>query len=294
MSLKEKGLRELNQGKGYLLEVGPRVFDLSSRTHLMGVLNVTPDSFSDGGRFFKLEEAVNQGLKLAEGGADIIDIGGESTRPGSEPVPIEEELHRVIPVIQELNKRTQVPISIDTYKSRVAKEALDSGALMVNDISGLRVDPGMKKLVAEYRVPVVLMHIRGTPKNMQENPKYENLIEDIKGYLKDSISIAEEVGIDQEKIIIDPGIGFGKTLNDNLRILKNLREFKDLGKPVMVGVSRKSFIGKILDLPTDERLEGSLAALAVAVMNGANILRVHDVKESKRAAKLADAILGSN
>ena len=293
MNFKEKGLKELNQKKGYMLELGLKTLDLSARTHLMGVLNVTPDSFSDGGKFFKLEKAVKQGLKLAEEGADIIDVGGESTRPGSEPVTIDEELRRVIPVIEELTKRIQVPISIDTYKSRVAKEALDSGASMVNDISGLRYDPEMKKVVAEYDVPVVLMHIKGTPKNMQESPKYENLLEEIKSYLNQSISIAEEAGIGEDKIIIDPGIGFGKTLDDNLKILKNLVEFKSLGKPVMIGVSRKSFIGKILDLPTDERLEGSLASMAVAIMNGANILRVHDVKESKRVAKLVDAILTS-
>jgi dihydropteroate synthase len=293
MNLNGQGLKELNQRKGYLLEIGQRVLDLSSRTHLMGVLNVTPDSFSDGGKFFKLEEAVKQGLQLAEEGAEIIDVGGESTRPGSEPIAIEEELRRVIPVIEELTKRIKMPISIDTYKSRVAKEALDSGASMVNDISGLRYDPEMKKVIAEYDVPLVLMHIKGTPKNMQENPKYENLLEDIKSYLNQSISIAEEAGIGEDKIIIDPGIGFGKTLNDNLKILKNLREFKSLGRPIMIGVSRKSFIGKILDLPTDERLEGSLASMAVAIMNGANILRVHDVKESKRVAKLVDAILKS-
>jgi dihydropteroate synthase len=293
VNLNEQGLKELNQRKGYLLEIGQRVLDLSSRTHLMGVLNVTPDSFSDGGRFFKLEEAVKQGLKLAEEGADIIDVGGESTRPGSEPVAIEEELRRVIPVIEQLTKMIQVSISIDTYKSRVAKEALDSGALMVNDISGLRFDPEMKKVIAEYDVPVVLMHIKGTPKNMQESPKYKNLLEEIKSYLNESISIAEKAEIDENKIIIDPGIGFGKTLNDNLKILKNLREFKSFDRPVMIGVSRKSFIGKILDLPTDERLEGSLALMAVAIMNGANILRVHDVKESKRVAKLVDAILKS-
>ena len=293
MNLKGQGLKELNQKKGYLLEIGQRVLDLSSRTHLMGVLNVTPDSFSDGGKFFKLEEAIKQGLKLAEEGADMIDIGGESTRPGSEPVTIEEELRRVIPVIEELTKMIQVPISIDTYKSRVAKEALDSGASMVNDISGLRYDPEMKKVIAKYDVPVVLMHIKGTPKNMQENPHYDNLIEEIKTYLIESIKIAKEAGIDGDKIIIDPGIGFGKTPEDNLRILKNLNEFTELGRPLMVGVSRKSFIGKILNLPTEERLEGSLASMAAAIMNDANILRVHNVKESKRVAKLVDAILTS-
>lgn len=291
MNFREKGLKEFREKKRFILELGQKTFDLYSRTHLMGVLNVTPDSFSDGGKFFKLEEAIKQGLKLAEEGADIIDVGGESTRPGSEPVTIDEELRRVLSVIKQLAQQIDVPISIDTYKSRVAKEALGSGASMVNDISGLRFDPEMKKVIAEHDVPVVLMHIEGTPKNMQESPKYENLLEDIKSYLNQSISIAEEAGIGEDKIIIDPGIGFGKALDDNQKILKNLREFKSLGRPVMIGVSRKSFIGKILDLPTDERLEGSLASMAVAIMNGANILRVHDVKESKRVAKLVDAIL---
>ena len=293
MNFREKGLKEFREKKRFILELGQKTLDFYSRTHLMGVLNVTPDSFSDGGKFFKLEEAIKQGLKLTEEGVDMIDIGGESTRPGSEPVTIEEELRRVIPVIEELTKRIKIPISIDTYKSKVAKEALDSGASMVNDISGLRYDPEMKKVVAKYDVPVVLMHIQGTPKNMQENPRYDNLLEEIKNYLSESISIAEEAEIDENKIIIDPGIGFGKTLEDNLKILKNLVEFKSLGRPIMIGVSRKSFIGKILDLPTDERLEGSLASMAVAIMNGANILRVHDVKESKRVAKLVDAILTS-
>jgi len=293
MNFKEKGLNQLKEEKAspYFLEFRNRRLDLSSRTHLMGVLNVTPDSFSDGGKFFKLEQAIKQGLKLADEGADIIDIGGESTRPGSEPVPLEEELGRVIPVIEELAKRTKVPISIDTYKSRVAKAALDSGASMVNDISSLRFDAQMKKLLAEYKVPLVLMHIQGTPKNMQDNPHYQDVVEEIKTYLKESIRMAKEAGIDEGKLIVDPGIGFGKTLEDNLKILKDLKEFLPLGRPLLIGVSRKSFIGKILDLTVEERLEGSLAALVVSVMNGANILRVHDVKESKRIARLVDAIL---
>ena len=293
MNLKEEGLNQLKEKSTseYFLEFRNRRLNLSSRTHLMGVLNVTPDSFSDGGRFFKLDEAIKQGVSLAEEGADIIDVGGESTRPGSEPVSLEEELRRVIPVIEELAKRTDVPISIDTYKSKVVKEALDSGAQMVNDISALRFDPEMKNVVTYYRIPVALMHIKGTPKNMQENPFYENVVEKIKDYLKESIKLAKDAGIDEDKIIIDPGIGFGKNLEDNLKIIRNLKEFTDLGRPLLIGVSRKSFIGKILDLPVKERLEGSLAALAVSIMNGANILRVHDVKESKRVARLVDAIL---
>jgi dihydropteroate synthase len=293
MNFEGKKLNQIKEEKAseYFLEFRNRKLNLSSRPHLMGVLNVTPDSFSDGGRFFKLDEAIKQGVSLAEEGADIIDVGGESTRPGSEPVSLEEELRRVIPVIEELAKRTDVPISIDTYKSKVVKEALDSGAQMVNDISALRFDPEMKNVVTYYRIPVALMHIKGTPKNMQENPFYENVVEEIKDYLKESIKLAKDAGIDEDKIIIDPGIGFGKNLEDNLKIIRNLKEFTDLGRPLLIGVSRKSFIGKILDLPVKERLEGSLAALAVSIMNGANILRVHDVKESKRVARLVDAIL---
>lgn len=288
--------RVLNQHKeektsGRFLEFRDRRLNLLSRTHLMGILNVTPDSFSDGGKFFKLEQAIKQGIKMADEGADIIDVGGESTRPGSEPVPIEEELRRVIPLIEKLTKEIEAPISIDTYKSRVAKAALDSGASMVNDISSLRFDPEMKNLLAEYKAPVVLMHIQGTPKNMQDDPYYVNLIGEIKAYLEESVRMAKEAGIAEDKIIVDPGIGFGKTAEDNLKILKNLKEFLGLGRPLLIGVSRKSFIGKILDLQVEERLEGSLAALAVCIMNGANVLRVHDVKESKRVARLVDEIL---
>jgi dihydropteroate synthase len=265
--------------------------DFSSRTHIMGILNVTPDSFSDGGKFFKLEDAVRQGINMAEEGADIIDVGGESTRPGSNPLAVEEESSRVIPVIEALSKEIDIPISIDTYKAKVAKEALDAGAQMINDISALRFDPEMKNVAAKHNVPIVLMHIKGTPKNMQENPWYEDVFSEITEYLRESIKIATEAGIDSGKIIIDPGIGFGKRLEDNLNILKNLKKISILGCPILIGCSRKSFIGKILDLPVEERLEGSLAALAVAIMNGANIVRVHDVKESKRVAGLVDAVL---
>jgi dihydropteroate synthase len=218
-------------------------------------------------------------------------VGGESTRPGSDPVTIEEELSRVIPVIEALSKEIDVPISIDTYKSEVAKKALDAGAEMINDISALRFDPQMKKIAAERQVPIVLMHIKGTPKNMQQNPYYDDVIEEIIKYLKESTKRAKDAGIEKENIIIDPGIGFGKRLEDNLNILKNLKKFSILDCPILVGPSRKSFIGKILDLPVEERLEGSLAALAVSIMNGANIVRVHDVKEGKRVASLVDEIL---
>ncbi len=265
--------------------------NLSSRTHIMGILNVTPDSFSDGGLYYEPEKAIEHALKLIEDGADIIDIGGESTRPGSEPVPEEEELKRVIPVIKRLRRESKIPISIDTYKSKVARQALDAGASMVNDISGLRFDPEMKKVVAEYKVPVVLMHIKGTPKTMQTNPSYEALIPEIMDYLREGIMIALESGIREDLIIIDPGIGFGKTFEHNLAIIKNLHEFTYLEKPILIGPSRKAFIGKILgDVPPSMRLEGTLGAVAVAIFNGANIVRVHDVKETVKVAKVVDAI----
>ncbi|MEW6116090.1 MAG: dihydropteroate synthase [Nitrospirota bacterium] len=265
--------------------------DFSNRTYIMGVLNITPDSFSDGGLFFDREKAVEHAYKLIQDGADILDIGGESTRPGSDPVPLEEEINRTIPVIQAIAKEINVPISIDTYKAEVARRALDAGASMVNDISGLRFDPEMPKVAAAYGVPVVVMHIKGTPKSMQQNPVYEALIPEVMDYLRGSIQIAREHNIAEDKILIDPGIGFGKTFQHNLEIICNLREFTQLGKPIVMGVSRKAFIGKILgDVPATERLEGTAAAVAISIFNGAHIVRVHDVKEMVRVAKVADAV----
>ena len=265
--------------------------DFSKKTYIMGVLNVTPDSFSDGGLFFNEKKAVERALGLIEDGADIIDIGGESTRPGSEPVPVEEEIRRTIPAIKAISKEIKVPISIDTYKAAVAKHALDAGASMVNDISGLRFDPDMPKVVAEYKVPVIIMHIKGRPKDMQQSTVYEALIPEIMDYIRASILLARNFGILEDRIIIDPGIGFGKTFEHNLEIIKNLKEFTLLGRPVAVGVSRKAFIGKILgDVPPSERLEGTASAVAISIFNGANIIRVHDVKEMAKVAKVADAI----
>ncbi len=257
----------------------------------MGILNVTPDSFTDGGKFFTKDSAVEHGLRMAEDGADIIDVGGESTRPGSDFVEINEEIRRTIPVIEELARRTKIPISIDTYKAGVAERALDAGASIVNDISGLRFDPEMAKVVAKSGVPVIVMHIKGTPKDMQVNPVYEALIPEIIDYLRTSMRTAVDAGVRDDRLILDPGIGFGKTFQHNLEILKNLREFTLLGKPLAVGPSRKAFLGKILnDAPPSERLEGTAAAVAVSVMNGADIVRVHDVKEMAKVARVADAI----
>lgn len=267
------------------------ILDFSEKTCIMGILNITPDSFSDGGRYLDETSAINKALQMVEDGADIIDIGGESTRPGSEPVTVEEELRRVLPVIKSIAGGIKIPVSIDTYKSEIAKRALDAGASMVNDISGLRFDPEMAKAVSDYKVPVVIMHIKGTPKIMQHKPVYDLLIPEILEYLSQSITIAGEAGISDDVIMIDPGLGFGKTFEHNLEIIHNLHKFTLLGKPVLIGPSRKAFIGKILgDVPPNERLEGTAAAVAISIMNGANIVRVHDVKEMAKVAKVADAI----
>ena len=265
--------------------------DFSRKTCVMGILNITPDSFSDGGKFFEKSKAIKRAIQMVEDGADIIDIGGESTRPGSEPITIEEELRRTIPIITAVSKEINQPVSIDTYKSEVAKRALDAGVSLVNDISGLRYDPDMPNVIAQYDVPVIIMHIKGTPKNMQQNPIYEALIPEILDYLREGINIAESSGIPRDKIIIDPGIGFGKTFEQNLEIIHDLKIFSLLEKPICIGPSRKAFLGKILGATaTDERLEGTAAAVAVSILNGANIVRVHDVKEIARVVKIADAI----
>lgn len=264
---------------------------LGERTLIMGVLNLTPDSFSGDGIYNDIEFAVEKGKQMCKEGADMIDIGGESTRPGSDPVSLEEELKRVIPVIKNLRREINIPISIDTYKSKVAEEAIREGANIINDISGLRFDLKMREIAVKYKTAVIVMHIKGTPKNMQLNPVYEDVVREIIEYLKDSIELAKETGIEEDKIIIDPGIGFGKTLEDNLEILRRLKEFKILNKPILIGTSRKSLIGKILNLPPEERLEGTAATVAISIANGADIIRVHDVKQMKRVAIITDAIV---
>lgn len=257
------------------------------KTLIMGILNVTPDSFSDGGKFFDLKSAISHAKKLVEDGADIIDIGGESTKPGSEGISGEEELRRVLPVIERLSKEISVPISIDTYKPRVAEACILAGANIVNDVTGLR-DKEMIKVCARHKVPVIIMHMQGMPKDMQRNPNYGDVVKEIKEYLKEKINEAKSDGIND--IIIDPGVGFGKTVQHNLAILKHLEEFKELECPILIGTSRKSFIGKIMGDDETNRLEGTLASVSIAIMNGANIIRVHDVKECRRAAQIADAI----
>jgi dihydropteroate synthase len=265
--------------------------DFSQKTYIMGILNVTPDSFSDGGMFFNERSAVEQALRMVKEGVDIIDIGGESTRPGADPVSVKEEIKRVVPVIRALAKKVRVPISIDTCKARVAEEAVSAGASIINDISGLRFDRGMARVAAQHKVPVVIMHIQGTPGNMQMHPVYKALIPEIMDYLREGIDIALKAGVPDNMIIIDPGIGFGKTVEHNLEIINRLDEFKGFEKPVLLGPSRKSFIGRLLgDLPVTERLEGTAAAIAIGISKGANIVRVHDIKEMSRVSKIADRI----
>lgn len=268
---------------------GQRSYDLRSRTFLMGIVNVTPDSFSDGGRFASADAAVEHALRLIGEGADFIDVGGESTRPGSDPVPPDEELRRVLPVIERLALRTDVPISVDTYRSEVAGPALGAGAVIVNDITGLHGDVRLAGAAAAAGASMILMHMRGTPKSMQDDPRYDDVAGEIASYLGEGIAAALRAGVSQ--IIVDPGIGFGKLLGHNLEILRRLAELGSLGCPVLVGPSRKSFIGKLTGLPPEERLFGTAASVAVAIMNGANIVRVHDVAAMRQVAQVVDAVV---
>jgi len=291
------------QKDSFVLKLGGYNLRLGARTHIMGIVNLTPDSFSGDG-LYASHAALLRGRPLTRAGtphviefvenivsdgADIIDVGGESSRPGAKPVSLKEELSRVIPVIKILAKKIKAPISIDTYKPQVARIALDNGAVMVNDITGLR-DIGMARLVAKKKCAVVIMHMKGKPRTMQNNPVYASLIEEIIRYLDNALQRAVNAGVGRDKIIIDPGIGFGKTLQHNLEILRKLKEFKVLGRPILVGVSRKSFIGRILDAGPQDRIFGSISACLCAAENGASILRAHDVKEVKQAIEILDRV----
>lgn len=274
--------------KGHHLKLG-------TNTCVMGILNVTPDSFSDGGRFFKASQAIDQAHKMVEQGADIIDIGGESTRPFSEAVPAEEEIRRVVPVIRELAKTIPVPISIDTNKAIVAEQAIEAGASIVNDVSAMEMDPDMARVVADNKVPVILMHMLGLPKTMQVNPHYDDVVSEIIVYLENVIRKAEERGIPKSMIIADPGIGFGKTIEHNFRLLKHLQEFKCLNVPILVGSSRKAFIRKTLgeaegkDISREIEI-GTQATVSASVIGGAHIVRVHDVASTVATVKILDAM----
>ena len=260
----------------------------------MGILNVTPDSFSDGGEFTDINVALDHALKMIDDGAHIIDIGGESTRPGSVPVSEDEECERILPVIETIKKtNSKINISVDTYKASVAKKAIEAGADIVNDISGLTFDPDMLPLISGKDIPVIIMHINGKPKTMQKKPTYGDLVEDIKSFLHNQSKVAEKSGIKKNHIIIDPGIGFGKTFDHNFTLLRRLDEICSLGYPVMIGPSRKAFIGNALDLPSDDRIEGTLATVVAGIMNGAKIVRVHDVKEVNRVVKITEKIISS-
>ncbi|MBQ3420363.1 MAG: dihydropteroate synthase [Romboutsia sp.] len=260
------------------------MFDYNKRTYIMGILNVTPDSFSDGGNFNSVDKALEHAREMIKEGADIIDLGGESTRPGHKYVDADEELRRIIPVIKKLKSELDTPISVDTYKSQVAEESLKLGVEMINDIWGLRKDKNMASVIAKYNAHVCIMH-------NQDNTEYDkDIMESIKEFLLESINIAIESGIDKEKIILDPGIGFGKTYEQNLEVLKRLGELKSLGYPILLGTSRKSVIGNTLNLPPQERVEGTIATTVLGIKDGVDIVRVHDVEKNLRAAKMADAI----
>lgn len=259
---------------------------------VMGILNVTPDSFSDGGKYNNSNKAINHAIRMEGEGADIIDIGGESTRPGAKPVDIEEELKRVIPVIEGIRKRSNIIISIDTYKSVVAAKAISAGAGLVNDISGLRFDKNMVRIVSESKVPVIVMHMLGNPQNMQSDIFYANLMKELILFFEERVSVLTANGVNKINIILDPGIGFGKTIDHNLTIIRELNRIVDLGFPVLVGPSRKSFIGNILNLPTEDRIDGTAAVVTAAIMNGSRIVRVHDIKEMLRIVNMTEKICG--
>jgi dihydropteroate synthase len=265
--------------------------DLAKKTHVMGVLNVTPDSFSDGGFFYSRESAVTRGFEMAREGADILDIGGESTRPFSGGVSVAEEIERVVPVIRELAGDLEIPISIDTRKAEVAEAALEAGASMVNDISALRFDPDLGRVAAAAGVPVVLMHMQGSPETMQQAPHYQNIFREIKDFLRDAVTRAVAAGIPEGLLILDPGIGFGKTFEHNLSLINHFDEFGVLGKPLLSGPSRKAFIGHILDAQPSERVIGSVAAAVACVLKGAHIVRMHDVAETVDAVRVIDSVM---
>ena len=271
--------------KQQTIQCGKYTLDYSGKTQIMGILNTTPDSFSDGGKYVDIDKAIFHANEMIKNGADIIDIGGESTRPGFDPVSVEQEIERTIPVIRKLCKEIDVPISIDTYKAEVAKQAIEAGATIINDIWGAKADPDMGKVAATYDVPIILMHNR-------HNRDYDQLIPDMIVDLMESVKLVKDAGVKDEKIILDPGVGFAKTMEDNLLVMRHLDSFVQLGYPVLLGTSRKSFIGYVLDLPPTERLEGTGATICLGIEKGCQIIRIHDVLEMSRMAKMMDAMLG--
>ena len=277
--------------KKYKLRLPSRTLVLGERTLVMGILNITPDSFSDGGRYLDTETAVARALEIEREGADLLDIGGESTRPGSEGVSVQEELRRVIPVLEKLRGRLKIPVSIDTSKSEVAEAAVYQGAEIINDVTGLRADPRLAEIAASRKVPIILMHMRGEPRTMQRQPFARDPMQDVTAGLRRAVAAARRAGVAKSQIIVDPGIGFGKKLEQNFELLARLPELARLGFPMLVGASRKSFVGKVLGgVPSNERVWGTAAAVAASILGGAHIVRVHDVAEMLQVARVADAI----
>jgi dihydropteroate synthase len=287
----EEGAGTRSRPANRIISWGSRVLDFNRATHVMGILNCTSDSFHPASRLPTLREAMQAAERMIEEGADILDVGGESTRPGSDPVPVEEEIRRVVPVIKTIRAAAMTLVSVDTRNRATAERALDAGADIVNDVSGLSYDPGMVRLVAERGVPVVLMHMRGTPKTMQALAAYDDTVADVLRELGASVEAAIAAGVSERRIIVDPGIGFGKTTADNLRLIRGLAELKSLGLPIMVGLSRKRFIGELTGRPVEERLAGTIAANTLAVLRGADIVRVHDVAEAVAMVRIVEAVL---
>jgi dihydropteroate synthase len=279
--------------RGRLWKIGDRIFDLSRQGLIMGVLNVTPDSFSDGGKFFAAEKAIEHGLKMAADGAGIVDVGGESTRPGAEPIAADEELRRVIPVIEKLRTKIDVPISIDTSKTEVALAAIQAGAAIVNDVTGGRGDEGMLPLIAKTKAALIIMHMQGTPRTMQKQPRYDDVVSEVADFFRQQYACAIGYNIDPMAIAFDPGIGFGKTLDHNLELLAQLERLRAHDRPLVIGVSRKSFLGKLIESPDmDDRGAPAVALTALLRTRGADVFRVHDVKENVSALRVTEAILG--
>jgi dihydropteroate synthase len=272
----------------YVHTYAGRTFDYSKHTYIMGILNVTPDSFSDGGKFISADRAIEHAMLLAEQGADILDIGGESTRPGSVRISAEQELSRVLPVIEGIRRQSDIVLSIDTYKADVARQAIEAGVQIVNDISALRFDSGMPDVIRACGASVILMHMKGNPETMQQDPYYDDVVGEVGTFLNERAEYAVRAGIRQ--ILIDPGIGFGKRFEDNITLIRSLKELTRFGFPLAIGVSRKSFIGTILDLPVDRRMEGTIAATVLAMVNGARLVRVHDVGEIKKAVMVYQVV----
>ena len=267
------------------LKIANRLFEWKKKTYVMGILNVTPDSFSDGGSYVDIDTAIKQAVFMSKEGCDIIDVGGETTKPGATPISVEEEIRRVIPVVERLSKEVELPISVDTYRATTAELAIKAGAHLINDVWGLKYDPEMASVIATYDVPVCIMHNRTT------GTEYENLIHDVLSELEESIKLAHKAGIKDENIIIDPGIGFAKTWEQNVQVMRHLDEFKVLGYPILLGASKKSFIGKVLELEIPDRLEGTLAVTSFGITKGIDVIRVHDVLQNVRVAKMTDSLV---